>query len=207
MSKKLIAAARAILTENDRGNYTIPTKGLYPFQWNWDSCLSALGFGHFDEERAWTEIATLFEHQWEDGMVPHIIFHVEDDGYFPGPSVWQTSRRQTNRSVPTTGITQPAVAGFAVRRLYERARNTDLADAQVRALLPKIAAWHDWFYRCRDPEQTGLVAIIHPWESGRDNSVDWDLALARVLDHWVGTIQSCMMPHRSVSSTQALMQY
>ena len=27
---------------------------------------------------------------------------------------------------------------------------------------------------------TGLVAILHPWESGRDNSVDWDAAFERV---------------------------
>lgn len=175
MSDKLIEDAKAILRENDRGTYTVPTRGLYPFQWNWDSCLSALGFGHFDEARAWTEIDTLFEHQWDDGMVPHIVFHVEDDGYFPGPSVWET-----DRPVPTTGITQPAVAGFAVRRLFERARDKKLAETRARALLPKIAAWHDWFFRCRDPEGTGLVAILHPWESGRDNSVDWDAALDRV---------------------------
>ena len=30
------------------------------------------------------------------------------------------------------------------------------------------------------PHGTGLVAILHPWESGRDNSIDWDAALARV---------------------------
>ncbi len=175
MSDALIAAARAILAANDRGTYTVPTRGLYPFQWNWDSCLSALGFGHFDEDRAWTEIETLFAHQWDDGMVPHIVFHVDDDGYFPGPAVWGTGR-----AVPTTGITQPAVAGFAVRRLFERARDKCLAEERARALLPKIAAWHDWFVRCRDPQGSGLVAIIHPWESGRDNSVDWDAALDRV---------------------------
>lgn len=175
MSDALIAAARAILDENDRGDYTVPTRGLYPFQWNWDSCLSALGFGHFDEARAWTEIETLFAHQWEDGMVPHIVFHVEDEGYFPGAEVWQTGR-----ATPTTGITQPPVAGFAMRRLFERARDRAMAEARARALLYKVAAWHDWFLRCRDPEGSGLVAIIHPWESGRDNSVDWDAALDRV---------------------------
>ena len=175
MSSDIIETAQRILRENDRGTYTVPTKGLYPFQWNWDSCLSALGFGHFDEERAWTEIDTLFAHQWNDGMVPHIIFHVEDDGYFPGPAVWRTKR-----PVPTSGITQPPVAGFAVRRLLDRARDKALAEKRARALLPGIAAWHDWFFRCRDPEGTGLVAIIHPWESGRDNSVDWDMALDRV---------------------------
>jgi hypothetical protein len=168
-------AAIDILKENDRGTYTVPTKGLYPFQWNWDSCLTALGQRHFDEGRAWTEIETLFAHQWPDGMVPHIVFHKPDDGYFPGPDVWATGR-----PVPTSGITQPAVAGFALRRLYDRAADRPEAADRARALLPKVAAWHRWFYTTRDPGAEGLVAIIHPWESGRDNSIDWDDPFARV---------------------------
>lgn len=175
MAAALFEQAREILRINDFGTYTIPTHGLYPFQWNWDSCLTALGQGHFDEARAWTEIETLFEHQWDDGMVPHIVFHREDEGYFPGPEVWNTGR-----AVPTSGITQPPVAGFAIRKLFERARDRDLALEKTRALLPKVLAWHEWFFRCRDPENTGLVAVIHPWETGRDNSLDWDEPFARV---------------------------
>ncbi|WP_050521681.1 MGH1-like glycoside hydrolase domain-containing protein [Pseudorhodobacter wandonensis] len=175
MTQKMIDQAKAVMRKNDRGTYTVPTHGLYPFQWNWDSALSALGFAHFDEPRAWTEIETLLAHQWEDGMVPHIIFHQRDDGYFPGPDVWGTGR-----PVPTSGITQPAVAGFAIRRIYDRAQNKVLAAEKARALLPKIHAWHQWFFANRDPQGTGLVAIIHPWESGRDNSVDWDAAFKRV---------------------------
>lgn len=170
-----VADAIAILRENDRGAYTVPTRGLYPFQWNWDSCLTALGQRHFDEDRAWTEIETLFAHQWPDGMVPHIIFHVDDEGYFPGPSVWATGR-----PTPTSGITQPAVAGFAIRRLWDRAGDRAAVTARVRALLPKVAAWHRWFFAHRDPRGEGLVAILHPWESGRDNSIDWDAAFERV---------------------------
>jgi len=164
-----------VLRENDRGTYTVPTKGLYPFQWNWDSCLTALGQSHVDEARAWTEIETLFEHQWPDGMVPHIVFHVFDDGYFPGPNVWNTGR-----PTPTSGITQPAVAGFAVRRLFDRAKDKALATERALRLLPKIDLWHRWFYQNRDPKGEGLVAILHPWESGRDNSIDWDQAFERV---------------------------
>ncbi|MEC7208516.1 MAG: trehalase family glycosidase [Pseudomonadota bacterium] len=130
---------------------------------------------YIDEDRAWTEVETLFNHQWDDGMVPHIVFHAEDDGYFPGPDVWSTGH-----DIPTSGITQPAVAGFAVNRLFERAKDKQMAARRATALLPKIARWHDWFYNNRDPEHTGLVAIIHPWESGRDNSVDWDIAFERV---------------------------
>ncbi|ANN60403.1 hypothetical protein A9174_29335 [Mesorhizobium loti NZP2037] len=171
----IIARAVEVLKENDQGAYTVPTKGLYPFQWNWDSCLTALGLAHYDEARAWTEMETLFAHQWPDGMVPHIVFHVWNDGYFPGPEVWRTGR-----PTATSGITQPAVAGFAARRLFDRANDKKLAAERARALLPKIDAWHRWFYENRDPKGEGLVAIIHPWESGRDNSIDWDDAFERV---------------------------
>src|ERR671925_176247 len=46
-----IDRAVEVLKENDQGGYTIPTKGLYPYQWNWDSCLTALGQAHYDEAR------------------------------------------------------------------------------------------------------------------------------------------------------------
>jgi hypothetical protein len=35
----IIARSVTILRENDFGGYTIPAKGLYPYQWNWDSAL------------------------------------------------------------------------------------------------------------------------------------------------------------------------
>lgn len=172
MSNELHTAAIDILKTNDRGTYTVPTQGLYPFQWNWDSCLTALGQRHFDSARALTEIETLFAHQWPCGMVPHIIFHQLDDGYFPGPDVWDC-----HRPVPTSGITQPPVAGFALRRLLDSAPHLR---ARAKALLAQITAWHRWFHKTRDPQGSGLVAIIHPWESGRDNSVDWDIPFQRV---------------------------
>ena len=175
MSQDLLSRAAETLKLNDLGRYTVPRHGLYPFQWNWDSCFTALAQVYFDETRAWMEIETLFEHQWSDGMVPHIIFHKHDDGYFPGPEVWRTER-----DVPTSGITQPPVAGFTIVELYRRSKDRDAAAERARALLLKVVKWHEWFYRCRDPMSTGLVAVIHPWETGRDNSADWDEAFERV---------------------------
>jgi hypothetical protein len=169
---RLVDEAITVLRENDRGSYTVPTKGLYPFQWNWDSCFTALGQSHFDIDRAWTEIETLFAHQWEDGMVPHMVFHEAAPGYFPGPDVWGTGR-----PVPTSGITQPPIAGFAVHALYERGGSK--TGERARVLLTKLDRYHDWFYRSRDPNREGLVSVIHPWES-RDNTVDWDEGFARV---------------------------
>ena len=40
--QSLVQSAEDILKKNDLGSYTVPTHGLYPFQWNWDSCLTAL---------------------------------------------------------------------------------------------------------------------------------------------------------------------
>ncbi len=172
--ERLRSEAIAVLKENDRGRYTVPSKGLYPFQWNWDSCFTALGQSHYDLERAWVEIETLFAHQWADGMVPHMVFHEPAPGYFPGPEVWGTGKVS-----PTSGITQLPIAGFALRRLYGRSTGLPNRAERARAMLQRLDRWHDWFFRTRDPKGEGFVAIVHPWES-RDNSVDWDEAFARV---------------------------
>ena len=169
------AAAIQILRDNDRGGYTVPTKGLYPFQWNWDSCLVALGWAQIDQNRAFREIETLFTGQWADGMVPHIVFHKPDPGYFPGPERWGTSHTPM-----TSGITQPPVAASCVRRILDGAQDAALAERRAQALFPKLLASHRWFHSARDPDRTGLVTTLHPWETGMDNSPAWDEALARV---------------------------
>jgi glycogen debranching enzyme len=170
-------AAREILRRNDRGGYTVPTDRLYPFQWNWDSAFVAMGFATFDLDRAWRELERLVEGQWDDGMIPHIVFHVPSETYFPGPDVWGTRHR-----IPTSGITQPPVFGMALRQIFEAAGKSGGPDLDTRASALYKAALrsHRWWLRARDPEGIGLVSILHPWESGSDNSPAWDAALARV---------------------------
>jgi len=170
-------AAHSILARNDRGGYTVPTDRLYPFQWNWDSAFVAMGFATFDVDRAYRELERLIEGQWDDGMIPHIVFHAPSDSYFPGPDVWGTPHR-----IPTSGITQPPVFGIALRHVHEAAVASGMADAEARtkALFQAALRSHRWWLTARDPEGLGLVAILHPWESGSDNSPAWDEALARV---------------------------
>ncbi|MEM6712020.1 MAG: hypothetical protein AAF590_07035 [Pseudomonadota bacterium] len=170
----LAQEAREILIANDRGGYTVPTAGLYPYQWNWDSAIVALGFAAFDLNRAWTEIETLVAHQWPDGMVPHIIFHEEVPSYFPGPSVWSTGR-----PVPTSGHSQPPVAAFCVEELLKRDQGPAMLE-RASAMFDALMRWHRWWHDYRDPDRLGVVAITHPWESGRDNTSDWDEALEAV---------------------------
>lgn len=177
MSKKTIdrQTAAAILRKNDLGGYTVPARGLYPFQWSWDSAITALGWLHVDEPRAWLEVETMFRGQWDNGMVPHILFHGSTDSYFPGPLVWGS-----NRKIPSTAISQPPVWATAVRVLFEHAKDRMLAAEKLACILPGLIAYHRWWYRERDPENTGLVCSYHPWESGMDNSPSWDAPLANV---------------------------
>lgn len=78
-----IEAAKSVLEKNDRRSHSVPTDGLYPFNWNWDSAITALGWFRFDEERAWREAETMFDGQWDNGMAPHILFHGDAGSYFP----------------------------------------------------------------------------------------------------------------------------
>ncbi|MCA0425730.1 MAG: neutral trehalase [Proteobacteria bacterium] len=167
------AQAKAILAANDRGGYTVPTHGLYPFQWNWDSAFVAMGFATFDIDRALRELERLAEGQWADGMIPQIIFHTPADSYFPGPEVWGT-----RHIIATSGITQPPVFASALKFIAERA---DVSfEPRIRALFAVADRYHRWFASARDPEATGLVSTLHNWETGRDNSPEWDIPFARV---------------------------
>lgn len=168
--------AYSILRQNDRGGYTVPNHSVYPFQWNWDSAFVAMGFATFDPDRAWQELETLFVGQWPDGMVPSIIFHAPADHYYPGPSAWGT-----HHEPPTTGITQPPVAATAARMIMGSDPNQQSALFRLGPLFDKIFASHHWWHTIRDPDASGLVTVVHPWETGRDNSPDWDAPLSAIL--------------------------
>ncbi len=177
----LIMQAQEVLRKNWRDGYTIPSPTLYPFQWLWDSGFIALGYFYFDLEKAQSEIRSLFKGQWKNGMVPHIIFHKEDENYFPGPAVWG-SHLSPNAPVglPTTGITQPPVIGFILEMMYQNAADKNTILPFIKEMFPKVLAFHRYLYRFRDPGKEGLIHIIHNWESGMDNAPLWDAALQRI---------------------------
>ncbi len=133
----------------------------------------ALGFSEIDLDRGWTEVESLFQGQWANGMAAHIVFRKDDPSYFPGPSIWQSKH-----SVPTSGCSQPPVAATVVRDLYEKDPN--VGAARLADLFPKLMSWHRWFHTMRVTSGGAAIAVTHPWESGRDNSPDWDLPLAKV---------------------------
>jgi neutral trehalase len=172
-SEQLIARAVDVLHGNDLGGWTKPAPGLYPHQWNWDSCFIAIGLARVDPQRAATELRSLLRGQWTNGMVPQIVFDPRATGYFPGPDVWQSERSPDSPTgVPTSGITQPPVLATAIRAVYEQAVESEApwATAFAEEMYPKAFAYHRFFYEQRCPDGDGLVVVVHPWESGLDNS-------------------------------------
>ncbi|MBA2713501.1 MAG: glycogen debranching protein [Rubrobacteraceae bacterium] len=187
---ELAARAEEILHQNDMGGWTKASPGLYPHQWSWDSAFIAVGLAHLDTRRAAQELVTLFDHQWATGKVPHIVFNMEapPDSYYPGPEHWATAAPDSPDAPPTpahtSGLCQPPVHAIAVRHIWEAAGNGGedvLAEARgfLEELYPKLFAWHQYLATTRDPEESGLVTIYHPWESGTDNSPRWNAALER----------------------------
>ena len=167
--------ARATLSANYRDGYTVPAQGLYPYQWCWDSGPIALGWaaaGRWD--RAWGELDLLLSAQWPSGMVPHIVFWTQDDTYFPGPEVWATGRNP-----PTTGLTQPPLPATAAARLFAGDPDRDRATRMLHLLWPGLLAWLAWIERARIGPH-GACIVVHPWESGMDNSPSWDQPLSAV---------------------------
>jgi hypothetical protein len=169
ISTALRDAAIAVLRLNDTGIFTKPGPHQYPHQWNWDSALIALGLSHFDLPRAQSEIRSLLSGQWLDGMLPSVVYHSIPSDYFPTPQFWQIENSPNAPDVPTTGITQPPLLATVVRLIHDRHSMPDF----IREIFPALLRWHRWLHTARDADGTGLACIIHPWESGTDDSPRW----------------------------------
>ena len=186
----LAARASEILRQNDMGGWTRAAPNLYPHQWSWDSAFIAIGLAHLDVRRAALELRTLFAHQWKTGKVPHIVFNPEapPHSYYPGAEHWACAAASPDApSAPpyTSCLSQPPVHAIAVRHIWEVAgreggESLSSTHAFLFDIYPRLFAWHRYLATFRDPEQSGLVTIYHPWGSGTDNSPRWDAALAAV---------------------------
>ncbi len=186
---ELFDKAKAVLAGNDRGNYTQPAHGLYPHQWLWDSCFIAIGLRHVDVERAQVELTSLLRGQWHNGMLPNIIFR-DDPQYRRDRNAWRSwLNPYAPEDVTTTGITQPPMLAEAVVQVGAKLAWPERR-SWYRLMYPALVAYHEWMYRERDPHGEGLVLLIHPWETGLDNSPPWMAELhEHLLPLWIRVIE------------------
>ena len=173
--------AVSTLDANWEHDHTVPSRTLYPHQWSWDSAFIAVGLVHARPDRAWRELRSLFAAQWADGRVPHIVFNpaLRAGAYFPGPGFWDSARADGAPAAATSGIVQPPVHAPAAWLVHRRAPS-EASVAALRWLYPRLVAQQRYLTGRRDVGGGGLAAIVHPWESGLDNSPAWDAPMAAV---------------------------
>jgi hypothetical protein len=168
--------AIAVLDANRLDGWTKAAPHLYPHQWSWDSAFVAIGLAHIDPERAMQEMRSLFRAQWRNGMIPHIVFNpaMAPGEYFPGPERWACDEVAPDApaGVRTSGICQPPVHALAVQRAVAAA-GPERGRRYAEEAFGPLFEWHRYLLSARDPESSGLITIVHPWESGMDNSPRW----------------------------------
>lgn len=160
---------------SDGRRYTRPAPTTYEQQWLWDSCFHAIAYRWIDPAMARDELLAVVAHQVETG---------DDAGMIPHMTYWRGGGEVLWGNAERSVITQPPLVGVAARALYETTQDRDL----LVTLYPRLVAYHAWFDRRRDPDGDGLVALLHPWESGWDASPRWDAAMgiAGKFSHEVG---------------------
>ena len=162
----LLDRAFTLLRENrretDGHTYTIPSPDTYPYQWLWDSCFHAIVLAKVEPEAAIAELHSLVSRQFEDGMIPHIIY-------------WQPGElhRYDWGKDDTSALTQPPMLAYAAWALYEATHDQDF----LAKLYPPLLRYYQFLINKRDPRDHHLVGIINPDESGEDNSPRFDAVL------------------------------
>ena len=143
--------------------FNMPSKFVFRHQWLWDSAFHAIVLAEYDVGMAEEELLNLFAAQKPDGRIPHEVFISKEfcrlfwdvDDYAP----WTT---------------QPPVLAIAVERIVEKGGS----QVFLRKAFEALDRYDRWFRSHRDADGDQLMAYVDYLESGWDNAVRWDEALA-----------------------------
>jgi len=150
-----MAAGVLELQWHEAFSYSSPNLARYRWQWLWDSCFNAIIWAALGDERAIAELEAVFFHQSADGFVPHMGYQAEPEVATP---LWGRPGSST--------ITQPPMYGHALVELAAEGFGVDhLIEPGLRGLR---------FFAEHRRGENGLIRIVHPWESGADNTPRWD---------------------------------
>lgn len=138
--------------------YTCPSVGRYPWQWYWDSCLSAMAWRRFDPSRARAELESLLAAATDEGFIGHTIFWGRP---LRGPR--RLFYNVDSRRDRMTRTIQPPMLAWAWR-----------AAVGDPAAEPRIVRHQDWALAHRDLDGDGLIWLLQPDESGLDSSPKFD---------------------------------
>ena len=158
--------ARELLEMNHRKTneyeYTIPSSDTYPYQWFWDSCFHAIVLSELNPGMAKQELRALISKQFENGLIPHIIY-------------WQPGdlHKYEWGKDGTSAITQLPLLASAVWKIYEKTKDIEF----LKEMHKPLTNFYRYIVKDRDKRGNHIISIINPDESGEDNSPRFDRAL------------------------------
>ena len=186
-------------------------------QWLWDSAAHIMNLAHTEPEVAKLELRALLAHQRRDsespdfGFVPHMNYFHGDGQEVPewvkahyarfldqeGRKLVEDSERDSFSSTywsntSHSDITQPPIVAMAALELYQANGDLDF----LKEIFPALVDYYDYLTR-RRADSDGLIRIIHPWESGWDNSQRWDEAIG--LGRQTGTVERSSIDDRKMA--------
>jgi hypothetical protein len=158
-SNQLNAEALKVLESawNSSRGYCPPNKKAYPHMWLWDSCFHSIAWSAFHDQRAVVELHQAMKKQFSNGFLPHMVY------------AKRTLSRGPRKDV--SSFTQPPIYALAIALAHQN------MIAMPGSLIHQMSQGLSYFikHRLRD----GLAFVVHPWETGCDDSPRWD--------SWLGT--------------------
>lgn len=153
--RRLVQAALDAAWVEDVG-YTAPNTEVYPWLWLWDSCFHSLIWTALDRpDRAAAELTAALTPD-ATGFVPHMGYALD-----PERPVELWGRRGGS------SITQPPMYGHTFAQL--RRAGVVLPEGTADS----VAAGLRFLFEKRS-RTDGLIEVVHPWETGCDDSPRWD---------------------------------
>ena len=155
------------LADGTEYGFSCPSPPRYRHQWYWDSCFHAIVWRLFEPARARAELRTLVRAGRLDGFIPHTVFWHDAAGWRRAP-FYATHSLRGDRA---TAHVQTPMLALAWEMVADA--SPDHPAFRVEAL-DALRLHYDWLADHRDPDGDGLISIIHPDESGLDDSPKYD---------------------------------
>ena len=109
------------------------------------------------------------------------MLHLQlDDGRIPQQINWRYKKSWNDPLKPNlysqheyNDLTQMPVLPYSLRSIYDATGDVAL----LKEFVPKLVKYFRWWKSIRDLDGSGVVTILHPWESGTDLTPCYDAAL------------------------------
>ncbi len=164
--------SEAVLAHNRLHGVTVPNRDIFPKQFSWDTAIIAEGIATLDPYQAAHEIQTMLSSMWRNGMLPNEA-RISDEPDVSEKYIFRTAKHpQKPKGYQTSGIVQPPLLTAAALEVGKRLPTQDRIEF-YKSIFHPLKKHHQYLLNQRVVNDDGLVALMHPYESGMDNTPPW----------------------------------